>query len=199
LARTQAADYEVRRDAITAAAAVLFAKKGFLGASVADLSAACNISKSLIYHYFPAKEDILFAVMWGHVSMLVEFGRQIGSFNREPEYLVGIFARGLMDAYVNAGDAQKILLNEMDNLPPDKRTLIVHAQREVMDVLDKLLIQIRPQLKSQPKQRRPIVMLFFGMLNWTHTWLDPKGPMSPNKVAELATEIFLYGLPRKNV
>ena len=60
MARTQAPDYEERRIAIIDKAAELFARRGFMGASVADLAAACQTSKSLIYHYFPSKEDILF-------------------------------------------------------------------------------------------------------------------------------------------
>jgi AcrR family transcriptional regulator len=44
MARTQAVDFEQRREKIIAAAAVLFAKNGFLGTSLADIGASCNIS-----------------------------------------------------------------------------------------------------------------------------------------------------------
>src|SRR5262249_11214860 len=54
MARKQAPDYEQRREAIVDAAAALFARRGFLGASVADLAEACGASKSLIYHYYPS-------------------------------------------------------------------------------------------------------------------------------------------------
>jgi AcrR family transcriptional regulator len=46
MARTQAADYGQRREAIVEAAAGLYAQHGFLGASLADLAASCNTSKS---------------------------------------------------------------------------------------------------------------------------------------------------------
>jgi AcrR family transcriptional regulator len=196
MVRTQASDFEQRREAIAAAAAPLFAKQGFWGTSVADISAGSNMSKSLLYHYFPSKEDILFEVMWGHVSVLVEFGRHINAFNRPADELLRWFARGLMETYVGARDAQKILLNELDNLPAEKRVLVVAAQREVIDVVDRLLVELRPALKNKPKERRPIVMMFFGMLNWTHVWFDPKGPVPPAKVAEIAANMFLRGLPR---
>ncbi len=195
MARTQAADYDLRREAITDAAADLFAKKGFLGASVADLSAACNISKSLIYHYYPAKEDILFAVMWGHVSQLVELGKSV-EVSGPAEARLRLFARRLMETYNGAQARQKILLNELDNLPADKRALVVAAQRQVLAVVDALLVELRPALKRQPKRRRPIVMMFFGMLNWTHIWFDPAGAVPASQVADLATDMFLGGLPR---
>jgi len=195
MVRPQASDFELRREAIAAAAAQLFARKGFLGTSVADISAASHISKSLMYHYFPSKEDILFEVMWAHVSVLVEFGRQVIGVDRPADELLQWFARGLMETYVGAQDAQKILLNELDNLPAEKRVLVVEAQREVMSVVDRLLVELRPALKNKPRERRPIVMMFFGMLNWTHVWFDPKGPVPPAKVAEMAATMFLKGLP----
>ena len=197
MARTQSADYDKRLVLITDTAAELYAKHGFLGTSVAELSAACNMSKSLVYHYFPAKEDILFAVMWGHVSALVEVARGIGAADAPPEALLRRLADELMAAYSEAQAAQKILLNELDNLPPDKRALVVQAQREVLDTVDQLLVALRPHLAACPAQRRPVVMMFFGMLNWTHIWFNRQGPVSAPEIAKLAADMWLAGLPRK--
>ena len=75
MARPQSPDYDKRREAILAAAARLYARHGFDGASVADLAKACKSSKSLIYHYFPSKEDILGEVMTAHLDALVAAAR----------------------------------------------------------------------------------------------------------------------------
>ncbi|MDE8347161.1 MAG: TetR/AcrR family transcriptional regulator [Acidocella sp.] len=196
MARTQSADYDQRRELITRQAARLYAQKGFLGASIADISVACHMSKSLIYHYFPSKEDILFAVMWSHVSILAEAARMIAALNRAPEDKLRWLAHTLMGEYQGAQDAHKILLNELDNLPEGKRAVIVHAERQLLDLLDTLLVALRPHLRLMPKQRRPIVMMFFGMLNWTHTWYNTQGPVSAEKIAALAADMWLTGLPR---
>ena len=81
MARTQATDYAERRQAIVEKAAQLYAKKGFDGASLADLARACKTSKSLIYHYFVSKEDILFEVMESHVHALVDAARRVRASN----------------------------------------------------------------------------------------------------------------------
>ena len=70
MARTQAADYDERKLAIVEQAAALFAMHGFNGASVADIAERGKISKSLIYHYYESKEDILYDVMISHVRAL---------------------------------------------------------------------------------------------------------------------------------
>jgi hypothetical protein len=37
-------------------------------------------------------------------------------------------------------------------------------------------------------------MLFYGMLNWTHTWFDPKGPATVDTIAELMGDLMIGGL-----
>jgi AcrR family transcriptional regulator len=51
-----------RRDQIVAAAAQVFAQKGYSGAVVADIAIQANIGKGTIYEYFKSKEDLFFAV-----------------------------------------------------------------------------------------------------------------------------------------
>jgi hypothetical protein len=66
----------------------------------------------------------------------------------------------------------------------------------VIEVADKFVVRMSYPLQNQPKQRLPYVMMFFGMINWTHTWFDRAGPVSEQKVADIATDMFLKGLPR---
>ena len=37
-------------------------------------------------------------------------------------------------------------------------------------------------------------MLFFGMINWTHTWFDPAGPFMPEVLALRVVEIMQRGV-----
>src|SRR3712207_4925056 len=72
MARPQSPDYDKRREAIVETAAALYATRGFQGASISDLAKACGSSKSLVYHYFPSKDDILYEVMAAHLDALVD-------------------------------------------------------------------------------------------------------------------------------
>lgn len=175
-------------------AAGLYAAKGFLGASVAEIAAACQTSKSLIYHYYPSKEDILFDVMDSHVQSLVEAVRAIDNTETNPVAKIHKIAAALMALYAGHEANQKVLLNELANLPPDRRAIIVEHQRQLLDLLDAVLIVLRPDLASDKPKRRALVMMFFGMLNWTHTWFDPTGPIRNHEIADMASAMFLAGL-----
>ncbi|MEE3503798.1 TetR/AcrR family transcriptional regulator [Acidiphilium acidophilum] len=195
MARTQSADYYKRRETIRDTAAALYAEKGFLGASIAAVAQACDTSKSLIYHYYPSKEDILFDVMDTHVQMLVGAAQGVEAGGGPPEAKIRLLAHELMRLYNGAQVSQKILLNEMNNLPPERRAVIVARQRELLDVVDWLVVALRPGLTERPELRRPIVMMFFGMLNWTHIWFNPEGAVKGDVIADMATDMFLGGLP----
>ncbi|HKX80007.1 MAG TPA: TetR/AcrR family transcriptional regulator [Novosphingobium sp.] len=188
MARKQAADYEQRREAIVEKAAQLFAAVGFQGASIADLAKACESSKSLIYHYYSSKEDILYAVMASHIDQLVEDVEKVTSGNGDPRDDLHRLLRAFMRHYVGAADRQNVLLNELGNLPPDKREVIVGKQRSVIRSVEILLAQIHPKLAADPVQARAQTMLLFGMINWTKTWFDPAGPLSADDVADMAFE-----------
>ncbi len=192
MARPQSPDYDKRREAMVAAAAELYARRGFKGASVADLAQACGSSKSLVYHYFPSKDDILYEVMATHLDALVDAAydaMQAGGARERLHALTLAFMR----LYVGAQHSHKVLLNELDNLPSARRAEVVAKQRRIIAIVEELVREIRPELNPQTL---PLAMLFFGMINWTHTWFRPDGNVGAEAIADMAVDLFLNGLER---
>ncbi len=190
MARPQSPDYDKRREAIVRAAAHLYARRGFQGASVSDLAKACKTSKSLIYHYFPSKDGILYEVMADHLDALVA---AVSETTRSglPEAQLRALTHAFMRLYVGAQDSHKVLLNELDNLPPERRSEVISKQRRIIAAVETLIYEIRPE--SGPLSL-PLTMLFFGMINWTHTWFRPTGRVSAESLSELAVDVMLNGL-----
>ena len=190
MARPQSPDYDKRRDAILAAAAHLYARRGFQGVSVADLAKACGTSKSLIYHYFPSKDDLLYETMAAHLDALVaaaEAATQAGSAEARLRALTHAFMR----LYVGAEDSHKVLLNELDNLPPERRAEVVAKQRRIIGAVEALVREIRPDAGALSL---PLTMLFFGMINWTHNWFRPGGALDADRLADMAVDLMLAGI-----
>src|SRR5438874_2583900 len=61
--RVRADDYDIKTQAILDSAAALFAKVGYPNAKMQDIAKACGATKSMLYHYFPTKDDLLFAML----------------------------------------------------------------------------------------------------------------------------------------
>ena len=199
MARTQAADYDQRRADIVAQAARLYARHGFLGASVADLAMACDVSKSAIYHYYTSKEDILYDVMISHVRALEGAAAAAMALDAPAQDKLRALARRFMALYVGAADRHKVLLNDLDHLPKPRRAEIVAVQRGLIEAVRTLLAEIAPGLRKKSGESFAAAMLFFGAINWTHTWFDAKGPVEAQRLADMAVDVTLGGLAKAAV
>lgn len=193
MARTQAADYEERKEAILDHASALFARKGFLGTSVMDIAQACGASKSLLYHYYPSKEDVLVGVMSSHVDVLLEDVREVLALDLAPAAGLNDLLHRFMRHYVGAADRQKVLLNELDSLPSADRRRIVAKQREIVEAVQGLLVRAHPEALADPAAARAKTMLVFGMINWTSNWFDPSGKLTHAQIADMAFEMAMTG------
>ena len=190
MARPQSPDYDKRRQSIVRVAARLYARQGYNGASVSDLAKACRSSKSLIYHYFPSKDDILYEVMADHLDDLVAAARE-ATQSGTAEAKLRALTLAFMRLYVDAQDSHKVLLNELDNLPARQRSEVIGKQRRIIAAVETLISELRPETGPLAL---PLTMLFFGMINWTHTWFRPHGRVSAESLADMAVEVMLGGL-----
>ncbi|MCI4663254.1 MAG: TetR/AcrR family transcriptional regulator [Neomegalonema sp.] len=69
------------RSAITAAARSVFANKGYRGAKVSEIAAACGVSPGNLYNYFPGKEAIGLSVVGTYIA---ELQAQIDALTARP-------------------------------------------------------------------------------------------------------------------
>ena len=196
MARTQAPEYDERKLAIVETAAALFARDGFNGASVADIAKRGKISKSLIYHYYTSKEDILYDVMISHVRELESAAEEIASDETSAETKLRDLTHRFMALYVGAADRHKVLLNDLDNVPKNKRAEIISVQRGLIETVRQLLVEIEPALSKKPGAAFAAAMLYFGTINWTHTWFNPEGAVNADTMAEMAVDLTLGGLAK---
>jgi AcrR family transcriptional regulator len=195
VARTQAVEFDERRTAIVDMAAQQYARNGFHGTSIAELAIACGISKSLLYHYFGSKEDILYEVMHRHIQALCEVTADIA--HADPREHLADLTRAFVGLYRNASSEHKVLVNDLDKLPADRREAIISAERQLVARVEAVLARLNPALEADRASRRATAMLYFGMINWTHTWYRDGGPLGLDTIADLAIAIALDGMDRR--
>ena len=68
------------RDDILDAAAQVFRKKGFHGASMADIADSVNLQKASLYHHVTSKQDILLELL---ERALARLGEQISAVSSQ--------------------------------------------------------------------------------------------------------------------
>lgn len=91
------------RAAIIRAATDLFLDRGFTATSATDIANAAGVSRRTFFLYFPAKEDVLFHHLEGHIRSAVETLDRLGP-GATPWDSVQTAALALVDAFDTATD-----------------------------------------------------------------------------------------------
>jgi AcrR family transcriptional regulator len=202
MARTRSADYPEVQRAILMRAARRFATQGYARCSISDLAAACGVSRGALYHYFKSKEAILFGILDAHIRELIAEVERATAAGEDPEAQARAFIRTMVEFNARSQAEQTVLLNDLSFLSAAEQQAIKALERRLVTMLGDLLVRLDGAGRITRRTRKAYAMMLFGVLNWTYTWYDPKGPVPPAEYAEMAAEVFLHGfaapaLPRR--
>jgi TetR/AcrR family transcriptional regulator len=195
VARRKAASFDAQRGAIRDAAARLFADAGYASTSVADIAAACGVSKALLYHYYLDKEHLLFDIAESYTERLQQIVDEVGG-QRSPaaDRLRHLIERFMVE-YEHSAARHRVLVQDVKYLSRAHRTRVVARQRAVVDGFAQIVGELAPTGASAAL-RKPLTMMLFGMMNWTFTWLRDRGPLRYEDLAPVVADLFLGGLGR---
>jgi TetR/AcrR family transcriptional regulator len=192
MARPRAADYDGKRKAILDRSAKLFAKNGYDRTSMAEVAAACRVSKALLYHYYVSKEELLFDILKLHLDELIDAVRSVDS-KLTPKPRLRALVGALLEAYRDADSQHKIQINELSKLPAAKREKLIALERELVRIFSDAIATVNKNVGTSPRLLKPVTMSLFGMLNWHYMWFREGGPMSREEYASLATQLLVEG------
>ena len=196
MSRVRADDYEDKRQGILDAAAVLFARSGYANVKMADIARACGASKSMLYHYFPRKEDVLFQIMRDQVQSYLAATEEVLARPGTPEERLRQFVTLWVRKSTSARARITVLMYEFKFLPARQRAVVSEVARRLIDRVVELVLQVNPSLKDGGRARpRTYTLLLFGLLNWTEVWFRSTGPIGPDEMAAMIHALFLHGLP----
>jgi len=193
MARPRADDYLEKQRVILEGAAVLFARKGFAGTSIASIAELSNASKALIYHYYQSKESMLFDMLYTHCELLLETAQEIMQRqDLQPEQKLRQLLRSIMSIYVSARDKHVVLLNDLHWLPEPQQKQIRELERKVIDIFKGMVRLIKPGLSE--KTITALSMSLMGSINWTYIWFKPEGALTPQRFADITAGLFFAGI-----
>jgi AcrR family transcriptional regulator len=193
MTRAIARDHEVKRQAILKKSAELFASAGFLSARLQDVATDCGTSKSNLYHYFPRKEDLLYAIINEHISSsLVELeaaAQGPGTPRERLQQMVRVFVK----CAANRRNEHLVLTNDLKFLPLSQQREIKLKQSKAVDLVVELLQAINPTLMRSRRTRSSYALMLYGTMIWTFSWYHKSGAMKPRELADRLSALFLNG------
>ncbi|MBL4789440.1 MAG: TetR/AcrR family transcriptional regulator [Kordiimonadaceae bacterium] len=171
-----------------------FAETGYHKASIGDIAKKCGISKSLIYHYYPSKEEMLYHAMLEHVKELEASANAVLAKKLSPEIALKTIIKDYLCIYERTVDCHHLLVNELGSLPEDKRKQVVECQNNIVHAFAHLACELAPADLEYHKAQNAVSMLMMGMLNWTYLWFKPDGALDSDKLANMIADLLLGGL-----
>ena len=199
MARPQSATFEIKREEILDRADTCFADKSYPAASMNDIAAASGTSKARLYHYYGAKEAILFDLLERYTQRLLGLIGQVEATAQrrslDDRAALHELVRSFLAEYETSATRHVALLNDTKFLGEAQRDLILNRQRDVVSAVTRFLCRAYP-LRVTASNQTAITMMLFGMINWTFTWLRPGGPMSYAVFADEVIAMLDGGLAR---
>ncbi|HNW01613.1 MAG TPA: TetR/AcrR family transcriptional regulator [Burkholderiaceae bacterium] len=187
MARPKSATHELKRDEILDRAAQCFADKSYPAATMNDIAAANGTSKARLYHYYSAKEAILFDLLDRYTQRLLSLiGKTEATAQRrnlDDRAALHELIRSFLQEYETSATRHVALLHDTQFLGEEQRELILNRQRDLVSAVTRFLRRAYPKRVNASNQTAATMMLF-GMINWTFTWLRPNGSMSYAAFAE---------------
>ena len=189
--RVRANDYQVKSQAILDSAAALFAKVGYPNAKMQDVAEACGATKSMVYHYYPTKDDLLFAMLEEHLQRLIAAVENVTLARLPAQARFEAFVTTYVQKSTQSRRRHVTAMNDVKFLPKQLQLPLLQLERKATDLLTKLLRELNPVLSD--RVYKPYALLLLGMLNWTDFWYKPTGEIKPHELCERVSRLFLKG------
>ena len=174
----------------------LFAYRGYHSTSMREIARELGMNQSSLYHYFASKQDILFTLMNDAMDDVLAILEEISSTDLLPEDRLNRVLSFYTQYY--AGDQERLILliNEMNSLNEEYRSILVGKQRRYVQLIKSILEELAAQDKIKQIDPAIATFAFFGMVHYTIKWYHKDGPVSLEQLADAFVEIFTKGVLR---
>jgi AcrR family transcriptional regulator len=175
----------LRIDQVLESATRLFTEKGYEAASVRDLAAELEIRPSSLYHHFPGKQHILFAIC---MRMQTDFNGEVMPelvANRPPEEAIASAVR----RHVLFGHRRKgevvVNIRERRSLPADQLAQVNGLRREYRNAMARVIDAGCAQGVFRVEDSKLAAMAIVDMINGLPHWYKPRDERDLERVADL--------------
>ncbi|KEP69960.1 TetR family transcriptional regulator [Thioclava dalianensis] len=195
MARTRANDFEEKRHNLLLDAARVFASQGMEKASMSQIAREAGVSKSLLYHYYPSKDALIFAIIEAHLEDLNAALAEATDTSLPPRAQLKALVMVVLTAYRGADDQHKVQLNAGPALSDAQKAELTKLERKIVEYFSNVIRTMHPELDRPERPLvMPVTMSLFGMMNWVYMWFKEGGPISREDYAEVATTLILEGI-----
>ena len=182
-ARTE--KYDRRQQEIVAVAAALFARRGFQATTMDELGEATGLQSGGLYHYIGSKQRLLFEIFGQLMDPLLEQAAAIEVGPGDAETKLRLLVRAWVGHIETHLDHMSVFAQERHAIEREPEWEQVRASR---DAFEAILARL---LRANGITNRLQHFALLGMVNHTATWVNPRGRLSADEIAEGYCDMLL--------
>jgi AcrR family transcriptional regulator len=177
---------------VVAAAAEVFAERGFHGTSIQDLIAATGLTAGGLYHYIGSKDELLVLICDQLLAPLLEQARAIVGSDEPPDAQLRELVR-VWTAHVERNrDYMLVFQQERHVLEREPQWSQVREQRkEFEQLVARVLERGEREGAFRFSDRDLALRALLGMVNHTHEWFRQRGRLTPEQIADGYVELLI--------
>ena len=177
--------YDRRQQAVVTTAAALFARRGFQATTMDELSDATGLQSGGLYHYIGSKQRLLLEIFSQLMDPLLERAAEIEASGDAPEAKLRALVRTWLAHIYTHLDHMSVFAQERHAIEREREWEQVRASR---DAFEAILARL---LRANGITDRLQHFALLGMVNHTATWVNPRGRLSAEQIAEGYCEMIL--------
>lgn len=174
----------------------MFLKHGYDGTPMSLIAKELGLSKAGLYHHYPDKESLLFAVIdSGYQRLSHPLIKETEEIS-DPEKRLVFFLRGYVKTM--AKDAgSRVGVHEAGKLKPHHFRKVKKIWRTTFDIFKDAITEMQALGKAKKINSTFAAFAAIGMCSWIYYWFDYSRKESREELAETFVEIFLKGIARE--
>ncbi|MBL6750681.1 MAG: TetR family transcriptional regulator [Nevskia sp.] len=180
------------------AAAEVVARRGYAGATLAEIAAEAGTQAGSIYYHFESREALIEEVMrhgvglsFAHTRACVERLPRSASPRTRLETAIRAHLEMMLAESGNARATSRLT----GQIPPEMWQRVNAVMRAYGAYLDRLIAAAAAAGEIDPAiDRSAFRMLVIGAANWVPEWFRPNGRSSPGQLCDLLVRMAMEGV-----
>jgi AcrR family transcriptional regulator len=185
--------HDEKRGEIIEHCAALFDKVGYHNTSMQMLADEVGLGKPTLYHYFPSKISILYAIHDSHIRALLDGLKRENGI--DPVASLRSACIDILGQIASHPGYVRAFMDNYGDLEGEMRDAIRQARNDYFESVKRLIVE---GIESgQFRRCDPVITTygFLGMCNWAYKWYPPMAAKrSPEEVADALCQPFFDGL-----
>ena len=184
---------ERKRIEILRAAAGIFRRRGYHGASVDQIANALNMAPGNLYYYFRNKEEILYVCHDYSLGLILKELEDVEASDLPPDRQIHRLIVSFVHLFIDVLHGTAWTL-EVEALSPALLKRIV-ARRDRIDKGFRTIISagMRSGIFAE-RDPKLASFVIFGAINWIPRWYDPAGRATSDEIAQVFADYLVAGL-----